>query len=234
MKVPQLTGFSFNDKISPRSKRELFIEEYINSLGILCFHSNKDNNPTDYELDLYCPQLKIAFDYNGFLFHHSYTGTEVFSGSKPKTYHKDKTDACLFHEIKLYHLWEHLSDDFIKQFICYVLNQENSNFKIASLLNTLFVTNKQEKKLYLDRDYFPDEESIKNFLVKVDFKSQIRKLEAPIRIWFFTKTVKINDKKYSTGEILSDYAYRKLKISTEGYGIVPIYNSGVWVVTMCF
>jgi hypothetical protein len=225
----KLTGFSFDDKtLSHTSKRELLIKKYIESLGITCIHSSKADNPSDYELDLYCPELNCAFEYNGFMFHHSDTSAETFSNSKPKNYHKDKSENCLSHGIKLYHLWEHLSDDFIKNFINYIFKLDDGNFKPASLLNSIFVNNKSEKVLCLDRDYFPSPEEVKYFLDKIAFHSQFLKLEPPARIWFFTKSVTLKNKKYGFGEILSDYAYKKLDTPTEGYGLVPIYNSGIW------
>lgn len=54
------------------------------------------------ELDIYLPELKIAFEYNGLYWH-----SELY---KKSNYHKNKTDKCLEQNIQLIHVWE---DDWI-------------------------------------------------------------------------------------------------------------------------
>jgi len=56
------------------------------------------------ELDIYLPELNIAFEYNGTYFH-----SEIF---KDKNYHQEKTSQCKEVNISLYHVWEH---DWIKK-----------------------------------------------------------------------------------------------------------------------
>ena len=52
-----------------------------------------------YELDIYIPELKLAFEFNGLYFH-----SELY---KDKSYHKMKSDLCLEQGIQLIHVWEH-------------------------------------------------------------------------------------------------------------------------------
>ena len=51
------------------------------------------------ELDIYIPELKIAFEYNGDYWHQE-------GIKKPIGYHQDKTDRCIDKGIKLLHIWE--------------------------------------------------------------------------------------------------------------------------------
>jgi very-short-patch-repair endonuclease len=51
-----------------------------------------------YELDIYLPNLKIAFEFNGLYWHNEL--------HKMKNYHKDKSDLCEKKGIQLIHIWE--------------------------------------------------------------------------------------------------------------------------------
>lgn len=57
------------------------------------------------EIDIFIPELKIGFEYNG-VWHHSYnpSGTS-YSLRKDKTYHKSKTDICEEMGIDLIQIW---------------------------------------------------------------------------------------------------------------------------------
>ena len=57
---------------------------------------------TPLELDIYLPELKIAFEFNGLYWHN-----ELY---KDKNYHLNKTEECEKQGIKLIHVWE---DDWI-------------------------------------------------------------------------------------------------------------------------
>lgn len=52
------------------------------------------------ELDIYLPELGIAFEYNGLYWH-----SEKFTSGK--TYHYDKYKTCLDKGVRLYTIWEH-------------------------------------------------------------------------------------------------------------------------------
>ena len=55
-----------------------------------------------YELDIYIPDLKLAFEFNGLFWHNE--------NSIDKNYHLNKTELCEQQEIQLIHIWE---DDWI-------------------------------------------------------------------------------------------------------------------------
>ncbi len=50
------------------------------------------------ELDIYLPDLKIAFEFNGLYWH-----SELY---KDKIYHLNKTNDCINNEIELFHVFE--------------------------------------------------------------------------------------------------------------------------------
>lgn len=62
------------------------------------------------ELDIYIPELKIAFEYNGNYWHSSKNGIK-------KNYHKNKSDMFLQKDINIIHLWEYWGLDMCKSII---------------------------------------------------------------------------------------------------------------------
>ena len=73
-----------------------FINEYTNEYTI---YRNIRNIIPPYELDVYIPELKLAFEFDGDYWH-----SEIF---KPMDYHQMKSDLCLKQGIQLIHVWEH-------------------------------------------------------------------------------------------------------------------------------
>ena len=74
------------------------------------------------ELDIYLPELNIAFEFNGLYWH-----SEV---NKDKNYHLNKTNLCQKRGIQLIHIWEDewiYKNDIIKSII---LNKLNKSTKI--------------------------------------------------------------------------------------------------------
>lgn len=64
------------------------------------------------ELDIYLPELKLTFEFNGVYWH-----SEIF---KHKNYHRDKTSICEKNGIQLIHIWEDdwlYKEDIIKSMI---------------------------------------------------------------------------------------------------------------------
>jgi hypothetical protein len=51
-----------------------------------------------YELDIYLPDLKLAFEFNGLYWHNEL--------NKPNNYHRMKSDLCIEKGIQLIHIWE--------------------------------------------------------------------------------------------------------------------------------
>ena len=71
-----------------------------------------------YELDIYLPELNLAFEFNGLYWHN-----EI---NKPNDYHKMKTDLCLEKGIQLIHIYEDdwdFKNDIIKSLILNKLNR---------------------------------------------------------------------------------------------------------------
>ena len=74
------------------------------------------------ELDIYIPELKIAFEFNGGYWH-----SDLF---KNREYHQEKTIACARKGVRLIHIFEYEWDD------------TNKREKILRLIDSIFNTNK--------------------------------------------------------------------------------------------
>lgn len=83
-----------------------------------------DRNLIDKELDIYLPDLKIAFEFNGLWWHNEL--------NKTSDYHLNKTEECDKKEVRLFHIWE---DDW----------QHNKDVVKSMILNIL---KKTENKIY--------------------------------------------------------------------------------------
>lgn len=88
---------SQNHRVST-SKGEKELYKYIKSIYSGEVKSNVRKLVGGFELDIYLPELKIAFEYNGIYFHSS--------DKKDKYYHKNKTEACYKTGIRLAHILE--------------------------------------------------------------------------------------------------------------------------------
>lgn len=93
-----------------RSNRERMVCDFLDSNGYKVYPNYRDCNIKVnghiVELDIYLPELKVAFEFNGQAFHNGGPGLY----HKEKDYHKLKTEACLSKGIKLYHIWDFVSD----------------------------------------------------------------------------------------------------------------------------
>jgi len=91
-----------------------FIKQNFNNEIIL----NVRNIINPYELDIYLPDLKIAFEFNGIYWHN-----ELY---KDKNYHLNKTELCEQQGIQLIHIWEDdwiYKQEIVKSMILNKLNQ---------------------------------------------------------------------------------------------------------------
>jgi hypothetical protein len=84
------------------SKHQKEISDYIQSLGVTVLNNHK-KSLNGVEIDVYIPELKIGFEYNGLFWHSEKMG-------KHKNYHLDKQKLANKHGIKLYHIF---SDEWI-------------------------------------------------------------------------------------------------------------------------
>jgi hypothetical protein len=97
-------------------------------------------------LDIYLPDLKIAFEFNGLYWHN-----ELFKNS---TYHKDKTDKCLEMGIKLIHIWEDdwiYKNDIIKSRIRNILNQNTK--KIYARKCVIKEVTASDSRIFLNQNH---------------------------------------------------------------------------------
>jgi hypothetical protein len=116
-----------NPNIFNRSKLEIELYNFIESIydGKIETSYRKIfiNDPAFSEVDIYLPDLKIAFEFNGLYWH-----SEIY---KDKNYHKKKTEAALANGVRLYHIWEddwNYKNDIIKSRIRSSMNISNRIF----------------------------------------------------------------------------------------------------------
>ena len=108
------------------SREEQVFRSFINNLG---FTTTKWNVPSDdgftnsYEIDIYVPELKIGFEYNGVYWH-----SEIF---KHKEYHAMKTTKALEQGIRLYHIWSTDGLNSVQRKISRVVNKSKSINRIC-------------------------------------------------------------------------------------------------------
>ena len=118
-----------------------FIKENYN--GEIIINNRKIIKP--YELDIYLPELNLAFEFNGLYWHNEL--------NKPNNYHKIKSDMCNDKGIQLIHIYEddwNYKQDIIKSMI---LN------KLGKTPNKIFGRKTEVKEIF-------DNKSVKDFLEK--------------------------------------------------------------------
>ena len=74
------------------------------------------------ELDIYLPDLKLAFEFNGVYWHNEL--------NRENNYHLNKTEKCLEKEIQLIHIWEDdwiYKEDIVKSMILNKLKKTNNS-----------------------------------------------------------------------------------------------------------
>jgi hypothetical protein len=139
-------GFVYSDK-------ENLIYNFIKDNCEYDIIKNSRNIIKPYELDIYIPELKLAFEFNGIWWHN-----ELY---KPNNYHLEKTELCEQQGIQLIHVYE---DDWIhKQDIVksIILN------KITKSKNILYAKNCELKEIY-------DTNQVRLFLNKNDINGFIK------------------------------------------------------------
>lgn len=108
------------------SKGELEVTDLINSLGVKTIHDRCHVLPHK-EIDIYCPEYKIAVEYNGIYWHSDIN-------IKSRLYHYNKSKDCEERGIRLIHIYEDEWNDPVKREI------------IKSLLKVAF--GKVESRVY--------------------------------------------------------------------------------------
>lgn len=127
------------------SKGENEIFDLITSLGFECVKTDR-SIIKPLELDIVIPELKIAIEYNGLIWHSEKYG-------KDKWYHHNKTKACNDVGYRLIHIWE---DDW----------NNNKDLQIGFLKHQMGVSN--SKPIYARKCDFssPEKKVIESFLDK--------------------------------------------------------------------
>lgn len=150
---------------SYRSKAEIDLSEFIQSLGIKVINNTKNIIP-NVELDIYLPDYNLAIEFNGLYWHSEKQG-------KTKNYHLDKTNKCLDKNIKLIHIfsdeWQEKSN-IIKNRIKYILNIKDE--KIYARKCEIVSLTKEEKKKFLEENHLQGNDKSSIFY-GLKFNSQI-------------------------------------------------------------
>ncbi|MFA5585360.1 MAG: hypothetical protein WDA02_02280 [Saccharofermentanales bacterium] len=129
------------------SDKELMLLNFIkeNYSGTVIENDRKIINP--YELDIYLPDLKLAFEFNGVYWHN-----ELYCD---KNYHKNKTDLCIKNGIQLIHIYEDdwvYKQEIIKSMIINKLNI-SPNKIFARKCEIKEINNNELIKQFLDENH---------------------------------------------------------------------------------
>lgn len=203
-----------------RSKREILLTTYLNSLGKNVLTNYR--GMSKFELDLYLPDDKIAFEFNGYYWHRS------GKGGKYKEYHRWKTEECLKRGIKLYHLWEDLKDSEVLDFVRFII----SGFDINDLNFRDLIIKDTGNYLIVNRDYFPDCVDVLSNLIDYEYLVKyycIYQFEFEGKV--FKGSTVLNER--FSDESLQNYA-KCNRLNVDNYdeimrniGAIPVYNSGL-------
>ena len=87
-----------NPILSGKSNMENDILKFISDNCNFEISQGDKNIINPHQLDIFIPDLKLAFEFNGLYWH-----SELY---KNRTYHLDKTNKCLEKGIQLFHIWE--------------------------------------------------------------------------------------------------------------------------------
>jgi hypothetical protein len=118
-----------------------FIQENYNGLIILSDKSVLNGK----ELDIYLPELSLAFEFNGLYWH-----SELY---KENNYHQNKSKTCLEYGIQLIHIWE---DDWLykKEIIeSIILNKLNLSNKIFARKCEVREVSNYDVRIFLNRNH---------------------------------------------------------------------------------
>ena len=145
------------------SKPEKELQEFIKENYQGTIEENTKQVMYPQELDIYLPELKLAFEFNGVYWHNEL--------NKPNDYHFSKTNRCEHKGIKLVHIYEddwYYKNDTIKSSILELLNKnpilDIKNYKISE------VSDLESKKFVLENSLKHEIASRINLGLYVDSK----------------------------------------------------------------
>lgn len=98
-----------------KSKDELKLLRWIRSVVPNAISGDRSILSNRLELDIYCPDQKVAIEYNGRFWHSTSQLEKRMSRSDAKKYHYNKSIACRKKGIRLIHVWDYEWQDEKKQ-----------------------------------------------------------------------------------------------------------------------
>lgn len=107
---------------------------------------NSRNTITPYELDVYLPNLNLAFEFNGIYWH-----SDLY---RPNNYHLDKTNRCEEKNIRLIHIYEddwNYKQEIVKSRILNLLGRSNRIF--ARKCEIKEINNNQIVREFLEKNH---------------------------------------------------------------------------------
>jgi hypothetical protein len=129
------------------SGKEKQLEIFIKNIydGEIILSDRKQISPQ--ELDIYLPELNLAFEFNGVYWHN-----ELY---KEKNYHLNKTNSCLEKGIQLIHVWEddwNHKQDIVKSMILNKLNKTQNKI-YARKCEIKEITDNKLVRDFLDKNH---------------------------------------------------------------------------------
>lgn len=82
-----------------KSKQQQEMTDFVKTITQTNVYENDRSNPTGYEFDVWIPELKVAFEYNGLYWHSD-------AVNQKKDYHNNKVIKSKEHSISLMHIFE--------------------------------------------------------------------------------------------------------------------------------
>ena len=107
---------------------EIQMVDYIKKNYNVEIVQNTKRTISPYELDIYLPDLKLAFEFNGLYWHNE--------TNKENNYHLNKTELCEQQGIQLIHIWEDdwiYKQDIVKSMILNKLNKNTIKYLLEKL-----------------------------------------------------------------------------------------------------
>ena len=140
--------FCFYDSNVSKAEKKLF--DFIRDLGFKPYGSYRPKWLKRKELDIYIPELNLAIEYNGSIYHHSSKDITNFLNSTyiNPNYHLDKYLLCQTKSINLVHIFEFEEIDiWYDKLLSYSLNPEMFDITFENKERT-FLVNKKNLTFY--------------------------------------------------------------------------------------
>ena len=172
------------------------------------------------ELDIYLPELKMAFEFNGNYWH----STKKIK----KNYHQEKTLKCQKEKIKLFHVYEFDWDEKrteTEKKIKSLFKKEKIILKEITIDKVIFIEGKTKKEIFLKKG--------KNDFIKIENTQVINNKSEMIKLLIENLKIKAfsiecdldwNDVEYKTLKLKKHFVKTPKKIITKRG--LEIYNSG--------